>query len=204
MKKAKPLYHGPPIPGRGQAVRWYYRFQLSLRNMEQLLFERGAVVSCESIRRWCDKFGADFAPPPGQSCSAQSRQHMVSGRDVRNPSRRALPCCCGWSTSMVPNSMSCCRSGVTRPRPNASRAAHQELSRPSSHDAFLSSFGPVRQHSLRSGICCADRSFVNTSPPAFPLGLNPPALPKICPPCSERWIPAILSHPDCTTLTWPA
>ncbi|SIT48170.1 transposase (fragment) [Paraburkholderia piptadeniae] len=26
-----------------------------------MLFERGAVVSYETIRRWCDKFGAGFA-----------------------------------------------------------------------------------------------------------------------------------------------
>ena len=43
-----------------QAVRWYFRFQLSL-DIEELLFERGVVVSYETIRRWCDKFGASFA-----------------------------------------------------------------------------------------------------------------------------------------------
>jgi putative transposase len=42
-------------------VRWYFRFQLSLRDIEELLFERGAVVSYETICRWCDKFGAGFA-----------------------------------------------------------------------------------------------------------------------------------------------
>ncbi|AKK25006.1 IS6 family transposase [Pandoraea oxalativorans] len=43
------------------AVRWYFRFQLSLRDIETLLFERGVTVSYETIRRWCDKFGAGFA-----------------------------------------------------------------------------------------------------------------------------------------------
>lgn len=42
-------------------MRWYFRFQLSLRDIEELLFERGMVVSHETIRRWCDKFGAGFA-----------------------------------------------------------------------------------------------------------------------------------------------
>ena len=48
------------------------RHQLSLRDIEELLFERGVVVSYETIRRWCDKFGAGFArrvkaarPKPG-------------------------------------------------------------------------------------------------------------------------------------------
>jgi putative transposase len=42
-------------------VRWFFRFQLSLRDIEELLFERGVTVSHESIRRWADKFGPCFA-----------------------------------------------------------------------------------------------------------------------------------------------
>ncbi|MBC8752495.1 DDE-type integrase/transposase/recombinase, partial [Paraburkholderia podalyriae] len=63
MKKTKSLYHGHRFPPSviSHAVRWYFRFQLSLRDIEELLFERGAVVSHESIRRWTDKFGASFA-----------------------------------------------------------------------------------------------------------------------------------------------
>ncbi|MDH6147318.1 MULTISPECIES: IS6 family transposase [Paraburkholderia] len=63
MKKRKSLYHGHRFPASiiSHAVRWYFRFQLSLRDIEELLFERGVVVSHESIRRWADKFGAGFA-----------------------------------------------------------------------------------------------------------------------------------------------
>ena len=42
-------------------MRWYYRYQLSLRDIEELLFERGVIVTYETIRCWCDKFGAGFA-----------------------------------------------------------------------------------------------------------------------------------------------
>jgi transposase-like protein len=42
-------------------VRWHFRFQLSLRDIEELLFERGVIVSYETIRRWGYKFGAGFA-----------------------------------------------------------------------------------------------------------------------------------------------
>jgi putative transposase len=42
-------------------VRWYCRNQLSLRDIEELLFERGVIVTYEAIRCWCDKFGAGFA-----------------------------------------------------------------------------------------------------------------------------------------------
>jgi putative transposase len=63
MKKSKSLYHGHRFPGAviSCAVRWYFRFQLSLRDIEELLFERGVIVSYETIRRWCDKFGKGFA-----------------------------------------------------------------------------------------------------------------------------------------------
>jgi len=39
----------------------YYRFNLSHRDVEELLAERGIVVSHESIRCWCNKFGAAYA-----------------------------------------------------------------------------------------------------------------------------------------------
>ncbi|MDH6153389.1 hypothetical protein OKW46_007379 [Paraburkholderia sp. WSM4179] len=62
MKKTKSLYHGHRFPASviSQAVRWYFRFELSLRDIEELLFERGVVVSHESIRRWTDKIGTAF------------------------------------------------------------------------------------------------------------------------------------------------
>ena len=63
MTKTKSIYHGHRFPAAiiSCAVRWYFRFQLSLRDIEELLFERGVIVSYETVRRWCDKFGAGFA-----------------------------------------------------------------------------------------------------------------------------------------------
>jgi putative transposase len=63
MKKSKSLYHGHrfPIEVISCAVRWYFRFRLSLRDVEELLSERGVIVIFETIRCWCDKFGEDFA-----------------------------------------------------------------------------------------------------------------------------------------------
>ena len=43
------------------AVWLYYRFNLSNRDIEDLLAERGITVSHESIRLWCIKFGALYA-----------------------------------------------------------------------------------------------------------------------------------------------
>jgi putative transposase len=62
MKNAKSLYHGHRFPAAliSCAVRWYFWFQLNLRDIEELLFERGLIVSYETVRRWCDKFGTGF------------------------------------------------------------------------------------------------------------------------------------------------
>jgi len=38
----------------------YFRFPLSLRLVEEMLLERGIVVSYETIRRWGLKFGPDY------------------------------------------------------------------------------------------------------------------------------------------------
>ena len=43
------------------AVWLYYRFNLSHRDIEDLLAVRGIVVSYESIRLWCNKFGPRYA-----------------------------------------------------------------------------------------------------------------------------------------------
>src|SRR6056300_761265 len=43
------------------AVWLYYRFNLSHRDIEDLLAERGIIVSREAIRLWCIKFGALYA-----------------------------------------------------------------------------------------------------------------------------------------------
>jgi putative transposase len=39
----------------------YYRFTLSYSDVQELLFERGVTVSHEAIRKWCRKFGQDYA-----------------------------------------------------------------------------------------------------------------------------------------------
>ena len=44
-----------------QAIWLYLRFTLSLRDVEDLLAERGIIVSCEIVRRWVNHFGAKIA-----------------------------------------------------------------------------------------------------------------------------------------------
>ena len=43
------------------AVWLYFRLHLSFRDVQDLLAERDLIVSHETIRQWCTKFGATFA-----------------------------------------------------------------------------------------------------------------------------------------------
>ncbi len=43
------------------AVWVYHRFSLSFRDVEEMLAERGVIVSYEAVRQWCLKFGQTFA-----------------------------------------------------------------------------------------------------------------------------------------------
>jgi putative transposase len=63
MKSAPSRYHGHRFPPEiiGYAVWVYHRFCLSFRDVEDLLAERGIIVSYEAIRQWCWKFGPDYA-----------------------------------------------------------------------------------------------------------------------------------------------
>jgi putative transposase len=58
-----PLYHGYRFPPEviGHAVWLYFRFHLSFRDVQDLLAERGIVVSHEAIRQWCTRFGPTYA-----------------------------------------------------------------------------------------------------------------------------------------------
>ncbi|NVN03932.1 MULTISPECIES: IS6 family transposase [Asaia] len=53
--------HRVPRELIAHAVWLYFRFPLSFRLVEEMLLERGIVVSYETIRRWSLKFGAAFA-----------------------------------------------------------------------------------------------------------------------------------------------
>jgi putative transposase len=59
------------------AVWLYFRFPLSLRLVEEMLLERGIVVSYETVRRWGRKFGPDYAPPRAQD--AEPPRHLALG-----------------------------------------------------------------------------------------------------------------------------
>lgn len=58
-----PSYTGFRFPQEiiSHAVWLYFRFNLSYRDVEELLAERGIVVTYETVRQWCRKFGQSYA-----------------------------------------------------------------------------------------------------------------------------------------------
>ena len=46
-----------------QAVWLYFKFTLSLRDVEEILAECGIDVSYETVRCWAEKFGGADLPP---------------------------------------------------------------------------------------------------------------------------------------------
>ena len=76
MSQRPDTAHGHRFPTEiiSRAVWLCHVFSLSLRDVELLLAERGAIVSFKTIRRWCLKFGPTVAdrlrgrrPKPGDT-----------------------------------------------------------------------------------------------------------------------------------------
>jgi putative transposase len=58
-----PNYKGFRFPAEiiSHALWLYFRFSLSFRDVEELLAQRGIVVTYETVRQWCLKFGQTYA-----------------------------------------------------------------------------------------------------------------------------------------------
>ena len=50
-----------PLEIISHAVWLYFRFSLSFRDVEELLAQRGVIVTYETVRQWCLKFGQTYA-----------------------------------------------------------------------------------------------------------------------------------------------
>jgi putative transposase len=90
-------HHRFPVEIISHGVWLYYRFCLSYRDVEELLFVRGVTVSYEAIRKWCRKFGQQYAnqlrrrrPRPGDKgiWMRSFSRFMVSGSISGGPSIR--------------------------------------------------------------------------------------------------------------------
>ena len=65
----------------------YHRFPLSFREVEELMVVRGVIVTYETIRQWCAKFGPVYAaglrrrqPRPGDKWHLDEVFVTITGR----------------------------------------------------------------------------------------------------------------------------
>src|SRR6266487_4932294 len=172
--------HRFPAELISHGVWLYYRFTLSYRDVQELLFERGVAVSHEAIRQWCRKFGQDDAnrlrrrrPQPGDTwhldegfLPMNGERHYRGARWIRTitswissysvdaTSRRQR-------TSSASSSRVCCTShGCSSPinsKATAPRSARSSLAS-STARAALSITGVstrIGRHGNASGACRA-------------------------------------------------
>ncbi|MDO0929785.1 IS6 family transposase [Streptomyces sp. TG1A-8] len=66
MGSAPPSYKGHryPVEVIAHCVWRYFRFPLGFREVEELVLERGVMVTSETVRRWCATFGQSYANGP--------------------------------------------------------------------------------------------------------------------------------------------
>jgi hypothetical protein len=67
-----------------QAIWLYLRFTLSLRDVEDLLAERGIMVSYETVRRWVNHFGRYDRGGPAQTPAQATHDAAIARRHRRH------------------------------------------------------------------------------------------------------------------------
>src|SRR5436190_7362422 len=75
-------------------VRWYLRFSLSLRNVEEMMAERGLMVDHTTVWRWCQKYGPDDLSPVARKAEIHDH-YLAYGRNLRSDRRPvgvSVPC----------------------------------------------------------------------------------------------------------------
>src|ERR1035441_1585985 len=72
-------------------VRWYIAYPLSLRNLEEMMQERGLFVDHSTIHRWIVRLvpaGGSLSETEAQTRHRCGRQKLEIGRDVHQDLRR--------------------------------------------------------------------------------------------------------------------
>ena len=79
--------HRYPVEIIAHCVWLYHRFPLSLREVEEIMLVRGVIVTYETIRQWCAKFGPVYAaglrrrqPRPGDKWHLDEVFLTINGR----------------------------------------------------------------------------------------------------------------------------
>lgn len=89
MRTSVCLYHRHRFPAEiiSHCVWLYFRFALSFRDVEEMLAMRGVVLTYETVREWCLKFGQTYAknlrrraPRPGDRWHLDEVFLKINGR----------------------------------------------------------------------------------------------------------------------------
>ena len=89
MRTSASLYHRHRFPVEiiSHCVWLYFRFNLSFRDVEEILAMRGVVLTYETVREWCLKFGQTYAnnlrsrsPRPGDRWHLDEVFLKINGR----------------------------------------------------------------------------------------------------------------------------
>ena len=89
MSRSKSLYFRRRFPAEiiSHCVWLYFRFCLSYRDVEEMMAERGVVVTYETIRDWSQKFGGTYAkrlrsrtPRPGDRWHLDEVYLSINGK----------------------------------------------------------------------------------------------------------------------------
>ncbi len=89
------------------AVRWYLRYGLSYRDVEELLAERGVTVDHVTIHRWVQRFTPEFAEAARPCRHVPGDRWFVDETYLKIAASRALPAVASHAI------------GYADPRPNA-------------------------------------------------------------------------------------
>jgi hypothetical protein len=107
------------------AVRWYLRYGLSFRDMEELLAKRGINVDHVTAHRWVQRFTPLLADAARFARHAPGDRRFVDDTYVKGQRRGASSI--GPWTSMGRSSTSWCRNAATAKPPAGS--SHRRLPR---------------------------------------------------------------------------
>jgi hypothetical protein len=100
------------------AVRWYLRYDLSYRDVEELLAERGVTVDHVTVYRWIQRFTPEFIEAARFCRHAPGDRWFADETYVKVADRWA--CLYRAVDSMASSSTSCCPHGGTWRRPGGS------------------------------------------------------------------------------------
>src|SRR5258708_8010771 len=70
-------------------VRWYLRFKLSLRDLVEMMAERGLSMAHTTIMRWVQRYAPEFEKRWRRFARAIGRSWRGGETDVKTPGERA-------------------------------------------------------------------------------------------------------------------